>query len=139
MRRNEGGVIAWVSIFGPWWFLLVLGCLAHVAEAEEVVSCDSSGWKTLWQDDFNGNELNPDVWKYELYDAWQYGFGKWGNKEVQFYTKSNVKVEDGVLKLIAEYEPDSDRLFQLCWDECYQRCVADGKVEGTDGFRYVHT
>jgi hypothetical protein len=136
-RTNEGGVIAWVSVFGPWW--LLLGCLAQVAEAEVVVSCDSSGWKTLWQDDFNGNELNPDVWKYELYDAWQYGFGKWGNKEAQFYTESNVKVEDGVLKLIAEYEPDSDRLFQLCWDECYQRCVADGKVEGTDGFRYVHT
>lgn len=128
-----GGVIVWVSVGAAW----LLGCLAQVAEAE-FVSCDASGWKTLWEDDFDGDELNPDVWNYELYDAWQYGFGKWGNKEVQFYTRENVKVEDGVLKLIAEYEPNSDRLFRLCWDECYQRCVDDGKVEGTDEFRYVH-
>lgn len=108
-------------------------CATSVAAAD-VVSCEDQGWHMLWQDDFTTNELNTSVWEYELYDAWQYGFGKWGNREVQFYTRENIKVEDGVLKLIAEYEPDSERLFTLCWDECYHRCIDAGKVEGTDEF-----
>ena len=126
-RLFQGCVTVWILV-------LVFGC---VADVEGSVSCESPGWKTLWQDDFDGDALDTNVWSYELYDAWQYGFGKWGNKEAQFYTKENVKVEDGVLKLIAEYEPNSERLFQLCWDECYQRCVNNGKVEGTDEFRCV--
>ena len=95
----------------------------------------SGAWELMWEDDFSGGSLDTSIWKYEIADAWQYGYGAgWGNGEAQFYTADNVKVEDGVLKLTAMYEPPPNRLEELCWQECYDRCKKAGKIEGTADF-----
>lgn len=102
------------------------------------VSCDDDihGWHLLWNDEFDGTQLDTSsTWAYELYDSWQYGFGQWGNDEKQFYTQENVRVEDGVLRILAMYEPNSTRLLDLCWQECFERCIKAGKVEGTADFQ----
>lgn len=101
------------------------------------VSCndDIHGWHLLWNDEFDGTELDTSTWAYELYDSWQHGFGQWGNAEKQFYTQENVRVEDGVLRILAMYEPNSTRLLDLCWQECFERCIKAGKVEGTADFQ----
>lgn len=61
-------------------------------------------WKLVWSDEFNHQGL-PDTSKWN-YDTVGNHFG-WGNNEAQWYTvanKNNVKIEDGLLKIIAQRE-----------------------------------
>jgi len=54
------------------------------------------GYNLVWADEFNGTELDPGSWTYEL------GAGGWGNQELQTYTNSeeNSFVANG--KLVIE-------------------------------------
>ena len=57
------------------------------------------GTPPVWADEFfQTGSPNNENWTYDL------GAGGWGNNEVQTYTNSssNVKVEDGLLKIIAK-------------------------------------
>ena len=49
------------------------------------------GYSLLWNDEFNGNELNMDIWNYEPHEP------GWTNNELQEYTTStdNVFIRDG--------------------------------------------
>lgn len=101
--------------------------------ARHMGNCSSS-WDdavVLFREDFSGG---LGAWDFELADAWQYGFGQFGNFEQQFYTKDAVRVEDGLLKITAAYTEDVSVVEQLCWDECAQRCIAAGKRPGTVDF-----
>ena len=59
--------------------------------------------KLVWQDNFSVNGL-PDSakWGYDIGN----GNNGWGNGEKQYYTNrtDNVKVENGILKIIAKKE-----------------------------------
>ena len=46
------------------------------------LSPKDKGWKLQWSDEFNGKELNEDVWTYDIGT----GFSGWGNNELQSYT-----------------------------------------------------
>lgn len=55
------------------------------------------GWVLVWNDEFNGSKLDTKKWNYEL--------GVQRNRGCsQAYTKSCVKVKDGVLQLISKAE-----------------------------------
>ena len=54
-------------------------------------------WKLIWQDEFEYNCLDPSNWNIEDWAAEK-------NNELQYYSPSNVKVEDGLLKLISKNE-----------------------------------
>ena len=102
------------NIFGLTFILLVLitaGCapvdnvetseeaeLPQTAEEMEAIN----GYTLIWQDEFEGDQLNPDNWTYDL------GGGGWGNHELQTYTSDpeNVRVEDGHL-IIEAIKPES--------------------------------
>lgn len=58
----------------------------------------SSGYKLVWSDEFNGDVLDSETWKY-----WE---GPAYNNELQFYTgrPENVFIEDGKLHLAAQRE-----------------------------------
>jgi len=62
--------------------------------------------KLVWSDEFEGNELDTDIWTCET------GAGGWGNNESQTYTDSaeNVRVEGGVLHIIAKDDLTSARI-----------------------------
>lgn len=51
----------------------------------------------IWQDDFENNCLNPNNWNLEDWAAEK-------NNELQYYSPNNVKVENGLLKLISKKE-----------------------------------
>lgn len=59
----------------------------------------------LFEENFNGEELNSKVWNYDLGDGCPNLCG-WGNNERQLYTKENVAVNDGQL-VITSTKQDS--------------------------------
>ncbi len=92
--------------------LLVLGALLLGAcsgggnattaiDAPEPVPVDESdGWQLVWQDEFDGDEIDPDNWTYDI------GGWGWGNGEAQYYTdrRENSRVENGLLVIEARQE-----------------------------------
>jgi beta-glucanase (GH16 family) len=55
-------------------------------------------WELVFSDEFNGLELNRDVWNTQYY----YGRTNDGNHEAQYYTDDSVTVSNGTLKLTAD-------------------------------------
>lgn len=70
------------------------GLLDQVADAD-VPQLD--GYKLLWHDEFNGTQMNEDIWSYEPHAP------GWTNAELQEYTEStdNVFVWDGKMTIKA--------------------------------------
>ena len=58
------------------------------------------GWKIVWQDEFEGTELDLTNWTFDI------GGNGWGNQELEAYTDrpENVRVEDGMLVIEAREE-----------------------------------
>ena len=55
------------------------------------------GMTLVWQDEFNGTELNAADWNYEVGPACC-------NNELEYYQKPNTSVHDGLLEIIAKKE-----------------------------------
>ncbi|WP_166805825.1 Ig-like domain-containing protein [Jeotgalibacillus sp. R-1-5s-1] len=74
-------------------------------------SSDSAleGWDLVWNDEFDGTELDESKWNYDTgyYLDEDPGTWGWGNNELQHYTDSedNVFVEDGKLNIVALEDP----------------------------------
>ncbi len=73
------------------------------------LDADIDGWDMIWNDEFDGNNLNKSKWGY---DAGYYlnddpSTWGWGNAELEYYTEStdNIFVEDGKLNLRALDDP----------------------------------
>ncbi|MEJ2516302.1 MAG: family 16 glycosylhydrolase [Gammaproteobacteria bacterium] len=58
----------------------------------------------VWSDEFDGAQLDPEVWFFESGDGSQYGIPGWGNNERQWYLPDNARLEDGKLKIEARRE-----------------------------------
>ncbi|MBZ9651696.1 glycoside hydrolase family 16 protein [Psychroflexus montanilacus] len=76
-------------------------------------SCDLDETQTVttlnnlvMEEEFDGNELNSELWSFELGDGSGEGLPGWGNNELQNYTdrEENLKVEGGILKISARQE-----------------------------------
>ncbi|KXX69552.1 family 16 glycosylhydrolase [Flammeovirga sp. SJP92] len=71
---------------------------------DEVATCTITvperAYELVWQDEFDGDELNLDNWTYEVN-----GWGG-GNQELQYYTDrpENIRVKDGILTIEARKE-----------------------------------
>jgi beta-glucanase (GH16 family) len=62
-------------------------------------SCQS-GAQLLFEENFDGSELNENHWNYKLGDGCPNLCG-WGNNERQIYTRKNVSLTDGNLAITA--------------------------------------
>ena len=67
-----------------------------------MVSCSQRS-DLVWEENFDGDSLNKEIWKFELGDGCPDLCG-WGNNERQIYTSSNHKVENGYLTITANKE-----------------------------------
>lgn len=89
-------------------------------------------WEVVWSDDFEGDALDSSKWSAEI-SCWG-----GGNNERQCYTdrSENVRLDDGVLRLIARPEPYTGPLYSEYYDasngEQRQQPYTSGKV-GTYG------
>ena len=65
----------------------------------------------VWADEFEGPNLNPDDWNYEIGNGCDRDLCGWGNNELQLYTDSedNVFINDGKLVIRAT---DKNRLYE---------------------------
>lgn len=57
-----------------------------------------SGWQLIWQDEFNGSELDRSKWEFEV------NADGGGNNELQYYITNNVRVSGGFLTIEAKRE-----------------------------------
>ena len=64
----------------------------------------SHGQKRLvWEEQFEGSELDMDTWNFELGDGCPDLCG-WGNNERQVYTDKNFEIKDGVFEIHNKYD-----------------------------------
>lgn len=77
-----------------------------------VAGCSTNaprGWMLVWQDEFDGNQVNPVKWEFEV-NA-QGG----GNNELQYYLSNNARVQEGLLFIEARRDlytgPEGSRKF----------------------------
>jgi beta-glucanase (GH16 family) len=77
--------------------LFLAGCSVGTEPPPE---WEREGWTLIWQDEFNGEVLDPSRWEAEI------GGHGWGNNEWQFYTDrpENLRLEDGNLVIEAREE-----------------------------------
>ncbi|MBE9576769.1 glycoside hydrolase family 16 protein [Flavobacterium proteolyticum] len=62
-----------------------------------------SNKKLVWEENFNGTQLNESVWNYELGNGCPNLCG-WGNNEAQIYTNTNHTLKNGFLIIEAKKE-----------------------------------
>ena len=64
---------------------------------------ERAGWELVWQDEFEGTELNRENWTFDI------GGNGWGNQEWEFYSDrpENVRVEEDMLVIEARKEEAS--------------------------------
>jgi len=77
--------------------LLFASCTSLPPDAPDYVDADQ--WELVWNDEFNGREVDKDKWAYDL------GGHGFGNYELQYYTNGeNAEVKGGRLIIEARKE-----------------------------------
>ena len=82
------------------------------------------GYKLIWSDEFDGNEIDTTKWGYDL------GGTGWGNNEFEYYTdrKENSFVQDSILHIKAIKEPYEGKQYTSA------RMLTKGKFEFQYGY-----
>lgn len=73
-----------------------------VAENKEVAPGERL--ELVFNDEFDGQQLDPQVWFFETGDGSQYGIPGWGNAELQWYLPDRAQLQDGMLTITARRE-----------------------------------
>lgn len=71
--------------------------LASACIAASFPAFAADNYHLVWQENFNGDQLNTSVWNYEIGN----GDGGWGNAELQYYTPECAYIQDGSLNISA--------------------------------------
>lgn len=118
--------------------ILTLGllCLVKCKQSDPI----KKDYTIVWQDEFDGQELDESKWEYQLGDGSQYGLWRWGNNEDQYYRKENVSIVNGVLRIkairedFANYQFTSARIRSLGkGDFKYGKIEASIRMANTGG------
>ncbi|WP_186579870.1 carbohydrate binding domain-containing protein [Aquibacillus kalidii] len=68
-------------------------------------------WEMVWNDEFDGTEVDTSKWGYQNGTGAQYGLDGWGNQEEQYYQPENATVEDGKLVVTAKKESKDGKAY----------------------------
>ena len=63
----------------------------------------------VWSDEFDGVQLDPELWFFETGDGSQYGIPGWGNNELQWYLPDSAALSDGILQIIVREESQNGK------------------------------
>jgi hypothetical protein len=81
-----------------------------LSDAEGFYTPESyASMRTLWTEEFDGSQLDPAYWTYDLGDGCP-DLCDWGNNELQLYsdTEDNLKLENGRMTITARSEGNND-------------------------------
>ena len=67
--------------------------------------------KPIWQDEFDGQQLDASRWRHVPGDGCDQNLCGWGNGEEQWYLPKNVRVADGALRITAQREKHQGRKY----------------------------
>lgn len=95
----------------------------------------AQNWELIWEDNFNGNNLDESKWVHELGTGSQNGLYGWGNNELQYYQPENTTVSNGTLKITAQEEPSGIQDPVFTWNTL-NYSSSRIKTDGLFTFRY---
>ena len=72
--------------------------LQHIEEGYTDTPTTHDGYTLVWNDEFEGNVINPKHWDYDVGT----GDNGWGNGELQYYRPENATLENGMLAIEAQ-------------------------------------
>src|SRR3989304_914126 len=78
-------------------------CFSRVTMPYNNGSCFTNDWVLVFEDNFNGNQINRDIWSTRSFD------GKAGNGDVYYTDGNNYEFNNGILKLVLKNEPVFER------------------------------
>ncbi|NNF40379.1 MAG: glycoside hydrolase family 16 protein, partial [Woeseiaceae bacterium] len=102
--NETGSVLSGVGIFSGEYARPALNTRAGVTVYDNIEVTPGGTLNLVWSEEFDGTELDPATWFYQLGDGTEYGIPGWGNNELQYYRAENAVLEDGVLKITAQQE-----------------------------------
>lgn len=65
----------------------------------------AQNWQLVWEDDFDGNNLDLSKWMHEYGTGSQYNMWGWGNGEKQYYQSQNTTLSNGIATIEVKEEP----------------------------------
>ncbi|TGE21591.1 glycosyl hydrolase family protein [Hymenobacter aquaticus] len=89
---------------GRWLLLLLLACLGPRAASAQTL---------VWEENFDGSNINPDTWTFDFGDGCERALCGWGNQELQYYTSrpENARLDNGNLRIEARREAFQGKAF----------------------------
>ncbi|NLG84818.1 MAG: family 16 glycosylhydrolase [Firmicutes bacterium] len=89
-------------------------------------------WQLVWSEEFNGPEVNREIWNFEIGNGHANGIPGWGNNELEYYTDGeNASIVDGNLAIEARKETRTDQYGT--YDYTSSRMTTKGKFEVKHG------
>ncbi len=120
-----------------WMALLVFLLCTLPASGEEAPSV----WTMTFEDTFDGDQIDPLKWQFQLGTGQSEGLVLWGNNEQEYYRAENASVENGLLTIRAKQEQKGGMPYtsaRLCtkglFAQCYGRFEARIRLPGGEGF-----
>lgn len=92
-----------VTLLAGLFLAVGVGCDNSVDQTIPDPTATPEGWSLVWSDEFDGAELDTTKWEYQIGTGCPDLCG-WGNGEFQSYTRENVEVADGVLRITARQD-----------------------------------
>jgi len=71
----------------------------------------SQDYELIWSDEFDGTSVDLDKWEFQTGDGCPLGICGWGNNELQWYQEANTTVENGILTITGDYDPNATRQY----------------------------
>ena len=96
-----------ISYFAATFIGIFFGGCSKAGAADKA----PEGWHLVWNDEFNGKQIDTTKWDFQLGTGSQYGLEGWGNNELQYYRKENAFIKDGNLVLEARKEDFGGRAY----------------------------
>ncbi|MGC6469649.1 MAG: glycoside hydrolase family 16 protein [Flavobacteriales bacterium] len=97
----------------------------------------NTGYRLVFEDNFNGETIDESVWNFETGTGCQYGvyLDGWGNSELQYYKKENATIQDTVLQIEAKEELVT---FTHCNGQIQTRNYSSTRMNSKNKFDFIY-
>ena len=94
----------------------------------------AQNWQLIWEDNFDGTELDSTKWMQEYGTGAQYGMWGWGNGELQHYQSQNTTLNNGIATI--KVKEESSGIVETYWNTTSYYSSSKISTKGIFDFRY---